>query len=221
RSLTGKLAALILNKKLGRKYQVKILGDLRKPKFKPCLKDISGFTRKYFPQNIYHLPDIARILGLTKKQVINQHLRLADGKIFGRIKTGFKLRSRVLHNLTEWQRVEKSVRLLKSGKWRSFGRLMYQSHASLRDNYEVSCPELEKLVSLAKKFGVVGARLTGAGFGGCTVNLVRKEKEQSFIDFIDKKYYRDHLKKRSGKKHIFICRSTSGALGKVTSGMLQ
>lgn len=69
------------------------------------------------------------------------------------------------------------------GNYSAFGQLMIESHQSLKDDYEVSCAELDLLVDLAlKQEGVLGARMTGAGFGGCTVNLI----ERNYIDAFKK-----------------------------------
>jgi len=66
---------------------------------------------------------------------------------------------------------------------------MYESHRSLRDDYEVSCEELDVLVEMARELpGTVGARMTGAGFGGCTVNVVEREETRDFIAEIKKMY---------------------------------
>ena len=67
---------------------------------------------------------------------------------------------------------------------------MNASHDSLRDDYEVSCPELDLLVDTARSLpGVLGSRMTGAGFGGCTVHLVRADAVPSFIDALSRDYY--------------------------------
>jgi galactokinase len=88
---------------------------------------------------------------------------------------------RCRHVVTENQRVLDAVKALQSGDVGGVGRLMYASHASLRDDYEVSCKELDLLVELAASGpGVYGARMTGGGFGGCTVNLVREEYATAF-----------------------------------------
>src|SRR5262249_40966631 len=77
------------------------------------------------------------------------------------------------HVVTENERVQKGVAALKAGNIEAFGALMYESHRSLRDDYEVSSPELNLMVQIASmQKGVIGARMTGGGFGGCTVNLV-------------------------------------------------
>lgn len=83
---------------------------------------------------------------------------------------------RARHAITEIARTIKAAEAIRASDWDQIGALMYASHKSLRDDYEVSCPELDLLVDLAqdlgKDKGVIGARMTGGGFGGCTVNLV-------------------------------------------------
>jgi galactokinase len=79
---------------------------------------------------------------------------------------------RARHVVSENARVLEAVEALRGGDFAGFGRLMYASHASLRDDYEVSTPELDAFVELAEGSGAVGARLTGAGFGGCAIALV-------------------------------------------------
>ena len=88
---------------------------------------------------------------------------------------------RVRHVVAENERVLDTVDALKRGDLERAGVLMYGSHESLRRDFEVSCGELNQLVELARGVpGVLGARLTGAGFGGCTVNLVRSESIDEF-----------------------------------------
>jgi galactokinase len=83
------------------------------------------------------------------------------------------IRKRVRHVVRENRRVLDSVEALDRGDLAGFGRLMYASHESLRDDYEVSCRELDVLVEIARNLaGCLGARMTGGGFGGSTVNLV-------------------------------------------------
>jgi galactokinase len=94
------------------------------------------------------------------------------------------LRRLCMHVVEENQRVKESVQLLPDGDLEGFGRLMYRSHESLRDAYEVSCPELDWLVKRSGEIdGVYGSRLTGPGFGGCTITLIR---ESSLNDYIDR-----------------------------------
>ncbi len=116
---------------------------------------------------------------------------------------------RAHHVVSENQRVLEAVKVLESGDLERFGELMNQSHESLRDDYEVSSKELDQLVELARRQpGVWGARMTGAGFGGCTVNLVRADAAESFAQAVAIGY-----EKALGlKAEIYVCRASDGAL---------
>ena len=101
-----------------------------------------------------------------------------------------------------------ALQLLKSGRIPEFGQLMNDCHAGLRDDYEVSCPELDVMVEAAQSLeGCYGARLTGAGFGGCTVNLVAANRAESFKAGLAGRY------EQAAGKHaeIYICRAAAGA----------
>lgn len=99
------------------------------------------------------------------------------------------IRKRVEHVVYENQRVLDSVKALKEGNLVLFGELMNQSHDSLRDLYEVTGLELDTLVDEARKQeGVLGSRMTGAGFGGCTVSLVENSRIDDFIESVGKAY---------------------------------
>lgn len=101
----------------------------------------------------------------------------------------FKLRKRAYHVITENQRVLDAVSALKENDLEKFGQLMYESHNSLRDNYEVSCKEIDTLVELARECeGVIGSRITGGGFGGCTVSIVSEKKLDLFTNHVKTAY---------------------------------
>lgn len=101
------------------------------------------------------------------------------------------IRKRVEHVISENDRVLKSVETLYEGNLNEFGRLMVESHCSLRDLYEVTGIELDTLVEEALKIdGVLGSRMTGAGFGGCTVSIVRKNATEKFIEKVGIEYER-------------------------------
>lgn len=96
---------------------------------------------------------------------------------------------RAKHAVYENQRTLKAVEALNNNDLASFGKLMNDSHVSLRDDYEVTGIELDTLVALAWECkGVVGARMTGAGFGGCTVSIVKEDYVDDFISYITPKY---------------------------------
>ena len=96
---------------------------------------------------------------------------------------------RAKHAVYENQRTIRAVQALKAGDLKQFGELMNESHISLRDDYEVTGIELDTLVENAwKQEGVIGSRMTGAGFGGCTVSIVREDGIDSFIRNVGEAY---------------------------------
>ena len=125
-------------------------------------------------------------------------------------------RLRAEHVIYENERVRESARVLRKGgrNWyHRFGELMILSHLSLRYLYEVSCRELDTMVELAlAQEGVAGSRMTGAGFGGCTVSLVRRDGVRNFVDRLGREY-----RKATGIKPEFYVCETSAGVGK-TSG---
>ena len=119
-----------------------------------------------------------------------------------------KIRMRGEHVVKEIARVNSAMSALMKDDLQSFGALMYAGHRSLRDLYEVSIPELDLLVDIAHRLpGCIGARLTGAGFGGCTVNIVEKKQAQAFINRISAVYQQE-----SGKEvRVFRTTASRGA----------
>jgi galactokinase len=110
--------------------------------------------------------------------------------------------------ITENERTLQAVRLLESGDMEGFGELMNASHESLRDDYGVSCAELDAMVEESRKVpGVLGARMTGAGFGGCTVSLVREDAVEQLLDVLPRAYTA-----RTGlKPELYVFEATGGA----------
>jgi galactokinase len=119
-----------------------------------------------------------------------------------------EVRRRAEHVVKEIARVQSAVVALRANNTRSFGALMYSGHASSRDLYEVSCPELDALVEIARGApGCIGARLTGAGFGGCTVNLVEASKSSEFIETLVSGY-----QEMTGREtDVFLSHASVGA----------
>lgn len=115
-----------------------------------------------------------------------------DEEQFEQVKSVIKdedQRKRAKHAVYENQRTIKAVSALKNNDIELFGKLMNESHVSLRDDYEVTGEELDTLVEEAWKVdGVIGSRMTGAGFGGCTVSIVKDEAVGTFIENVGKAY---------------------------------
>ena len=99
---------------------------------------------------------------------------------------------RARHAVTEIQRTVDAAAAIRAGDWPKVGQLMYASHESLRDDFEVSCAELNLLVDLARRLGaeggIFGARMTGGGFGGCTVSLVESARAASISQWLSAEY---------------------------------
>lgn len=115
---------------------------------------------------------------------------------------------RCLHVVTENQRVLAAAEALRGHDFVAFGHWMCEAHASMRDNYEASCPEIEALVRLAMgQSGCYGARITGAGFGGCTVNLVKAGDAEEFVKNV-RAGYRDAT---SIEAELYLSRAAAGA----------
>ncbi|KON87827.1 galactokinase [Sporosarcina globispora] len=98
-------------------------------------------------------------------------------------------RKRAKHAVYENDRTKQAVQKMKNGDMAGLGLLMNQSHLSLRYDYEVSSKELDILVEAAWKEGAIGARMTGAGFGGCTINIIEKQNVTSFRENVGRIYY--------------------------------
>jgi galactokinase len=115
---------------------------------------------------------------------------------------------RCRHIITENARVEEAAAALASGNLRRMGQLMAEAHASYRDDFAASCPEADLLVELAAaQPGVIGARLTGGGFGGCTVNLVEAAQAEEFREGIHAAY----LGRAAIDADIYLCQAAAGA----------
>ena len=115
---------------------------------------------------------------------------------------------RARHVVGEVQRTKDAVEALQQGNIELFGKLMTQSHISLRDDYEVTGPQLDALAEAAWKVdGVIGSRMTGGGFGGCTVSLVREEAIPTFIEQVGAEY----TEKTGLKADFYIAEIGDGA----------
>jgi galactokinase len=118
---------------------------------------------------------------------------------------------RFRHVVTEGSRVYNAEHALRRKDLLTFGLLMNSSHVSLRDDYEVSSQELDRLVELALAGGAAGARLTGAGFGGCIVALAERYRAQEVLDALEEGYYRGRIPPASLGQVLFLAEPAGGA----------
>jgi len=131
----------------------------------------------------------ARVLGTTSLRNLN-----LDQLEASRDQLANDEYRRARHAISEIARTREAADAVIDGNWPQVGELMLASHESLRDDYEVSCPELDLLVELAKDVGtdggVFGSRMTGGGFGGCTVSLVKTAQSEEVAQYITDRYQR-------------------------------
>ncbi|MDR2614535.1 MAG: galactokinase [Candidatus Accumulibacter sp.] len=119
------------------------------------------------------------------------------------------IRRRAYHVVSENQRVLNAAGLLENGDLEGFGGLMNASHASMRDDFCISCPEMDLLVALASSVpGVYGSRMTGGGFGGCTVSLLREEA----VDEFKKTVTQGYLSQTGYAPSFYLCETSDGAM---------
>ncbi len=115
---------------------------------------------------------------------------------------------RCRHVVTENDRVLRAADALRSSDLQTFGKLMAESHQSLRDEYEVSCRELDLMVEFANEVeGTIGARMTGGGFGGCTINLVAADRVDAFREHVSARY----TKAVGRNPEVYVCTAATAA----------
>jgi galactokinase len=137
-----------------------------------CVEAVNIIREKY--------PEVKALRDVTEEMLLDQWSQMPE-----------TIARRARHVVTENMRVLKSIKFLEHGDMFSFGELMYDSHDSLRHDYSVSSKYLDLLVDYTMDLdGVLGARLTGAGFGGCTVNLVEADYVNEFVETITERYFK-------------------------------
>ena len=219
-----RLAAALLSKavtqRTGRTITVNRLADLSAERLGVEPDLLSDWALQAMGNHPLLLVEIAQRLGKTRETIEKENCTLRDGSTLKEPADGFRVWSRYRHVVTEAERVELTGRALQEGNVAEIGSLMNLSHASCRDDYEISCPELEALVSIAREHGALGARLTGAGFGGCTVNAVLKDNVEHFVQGMTAEYYEGYVKRETEGVFIgysdlqdvmFPCRASKGA----------
>lgn len=143
-----------------------------------------------------HRPEIKKLRDATMEDLAKWGSEMPEGVL-----------KRTRHVITEDIRTVAAAEALESGNMPKLGRLLYEAHESYRDDFEGSCPEADVLVELAsKQAGCIGARLTGGGFGGCTVNLVKTAQAREFSENL-----RSGYKKATGiDADIYLCHASDG-----------
>ena len=114
------------------------------------------------------------------------------------------LKKRLTHIIEENLRVRKMVKIIENGQYKKIGKLLLESHFSLSNNYDISCKEIESIISISKKHkGFFGGRIMGGGFGGCTINLIKNENKKDFINFVGDEFYKIYKYELDSEEVIF------------------
>jgi len=143
------------------------------------------------------LPGIQALRDVTRLQ-LEEHRNLLSTNLYKRAR----------HVITENERVLQAANAFQSGAIRELNQLMADSHSSLRDDYKVSCPELDLMVEIAmRQRGILGARMTGGGFGGCTINLVDTTHAEEFRHRVSAAY----TSATGLHPDIYLCKASQGA----------
>ena len=193
----------------GEHIEIQRLGDLWFGDLCLTHAEVEDVFRRTFPNETTCLEEAAAALGISPEEIRDRWL--------GELKEpeeGFPLKARARHQLTEFQRVEAARDCLLAGDAAGMGALMNASHESCATDFGISCPELDMLVTVAREAGAVGARLTGAGFGGCSVNLVPVDGLEDFFAALQKRYYEEYLggrRRPAVAEPIFVAHASPGA----------
>lgn len=177
---------------------------------KASLDEMLALVEEVLHPEPYNREEICKALGITSEQFSTELLSANTQHV-----THFKLYQRAKHVYGEASRVLQFKSVCDSEPAESIkllGELMNQSHASCRDLYECSCPELDQLVDLCLKSGAVGSRLTGAGWGGCAVSMVPTKKVDCFLQAVREGFYLpDPRRAAIENKSLFVTKPGGGA----------
>lgn len=189
--------------------EINRLGEIYKKIEKYGFDNSDRLLDTVFVKESYSVNEIADYCNKDRKEIesLTSDFELIDS---------FSVKKRCRHVLKEGERVNKASDYLGNGDIAQFARLMNQSHLSLKDDYEVSCNEVNELVNLCHDSGAEGVRITGAGFGGSVVCLVHNKNVKDFLTGIEDRYYSGYIEKvhpelKNHGENIIICHSVNGS----------
>lgn len=210
RVMECRLAAKILAKSKGLNWKRLLkLGDVQ-VELKVSLEEMLKVTEEVLHPEPYGRDEICQFLGISIEDLRSTILSQNTQDV-----TSFKLYQRAMHVYSEAARVlqfQKICAEVPTDVIQLLGNLMNQSHMSCRDMYECSCPELDQLVDICLHSGAIGSRLTGAGWGGCTVSMVPAEKLENFIVNVQDRFFRiDERRSNMESYSLFATKPGGGA----------
>lgn len=205
-----RIATKMLAKARGLEWsRLQKLGELQ-TELKVSLEKMQELVEDVLHPEAYSREEICKTLGISPEQLCENILSTNTQHA-----THFNLYQRAKHVYGEAARVLQFKAVCDSAPANAvaqLGNLMNQSHASCRDLYECSSPELDQLVDICLQAGAVGSRLTGAGWGGCTVSMVPSDRIDSFLQTVRERYYVPDARRAAMEKHsLFVTRPGGGA----------
>ncbi|XP_027500288.1 N-acetylgalactosamine kinase isoform X2 [Chiroxiphia lanceolata] len=211
RVMECRLATKLLSKSKGLDWKKMLrLHDVQ-TKLGVSLEEMLTIVEEVLHPEPYSTEEICKCLGISLEELHSQILSQNIQDV-----STFKLYQRAKHVYSEAARVlefQKICSKAPANALQLLGELMNQSHISCREMYECSCPELDRLVDICLQFGAIGSRLTGAGWGGCTVSMVPTDKLSMFLKNVKKSYYQTDGQRLAGENNsLFATKPGRGAL---------
>ncbi|XP_072166830.1 N-acetylgalactosamine kinase-like [Diadema setosum] len=208
-----RLATRVLAKAKGLDWRtMKRLVDVQKA-LNLSLSDMEALVSSVLHTDPYSKEEVCSVLGVTEEELARDSLSANTLHV-----QSFKLHDRAMHVFSEANRVLKFKALCGqpdagADTAASLGRLMDESHASCRDLYQCSCPELDELTQVCKKAGALGSRLTGAGWAGCTVSMVPADAVPAFLQQVEEEFYGKTAERKARvKESLFATQPGQGAV---------
>ncbi|XP_030137082.3 N-acetylgalactosamine kinase isoform X3 [Taeniopygia guttata] len=207
----GKTLSKLLSKSKGLEWRKMLrLHDVQ-TELRVSLEEMLTIVEEVLHPEPYSAEEICKCLGISLEelhsQILSQNMQdVSTFKLYQRAKHVYSEAARVL----EFQKICSEA---PANALQLLGELMQQSHISCREMYECSCPELDRLVDICLQFGAIGSRLTGAGWGGCTVSMVPTDKLNTFLKNVKKAYYqKDGQRLAVENNSLFATKPGRGAL---------
>nr|XP_047908294.1 N-acetylgalactosamine kinase isoform X8 [Anser cygnoides] len=211
RVMECRLATKLLSKSKGLDWKKMLRLQDVQAKLGVSLEEMLTIVEEVLHPEPYSTEEICKCLGISLEDLRSQILSQNTQDV-----STFKLHQRAKHVYSEAARVLEFKKICNEAPANAIqllGELMNQSYISCREMYECSCPELDRLVDICLQFGAVGSRLTGAGWGGCTVSMVPTDKLNTFLKNVKKAYYQNDVQRLALENNsLFATKPGRGAL---------
>ncbi len=210
RVLECRIAAHLLAQELAVEPPERLAGLVRSGAGRSLRELLETLERAVEGRESISLRRASALFGISPGRFTRQFLRMEDGRLLPTPADGLRILPRCRHVFSEAARVEEAEACLRGGDLEELGRLMYESHESCAANYEISCYELNQLVELMRGAGALGARLTGAGFGGFAIALAHRDRVEAIERSLRAEFYGPRSASAEGNVFVFV--PAAGAL---------